>query len=113
MPRLPPCGVRASTREMRWHRVQPFLARRAERVGIHARNKPRANWILLDIPHTLRKLLFRRDLTFVETSHPHIHLALQPKGITTLDELHSFLKRNLKSWRDQRVEMIRHDNVRM
>ena len=98
---------------MRRHRVQPFVARRTERVGIRARYKPRSNWIFLDIAHAVSKLLRCRYLAFVETPHPNIHLALQAKGKTALNKLHGLLKGNLRSRCDQRVEMIWHDDIRM
>ena len=76
-------------------------------------SKPPPHRILLDIPHTAHELLFRRNLALVEAAHPHIELAFQAEGEAALDELHRFFKRNIRSGRDQSVEMIRHDDERM
>ena len=68
------------------------------------------NRIVFDIPHTTYELLFRQNLALVETPHPHIELALHPKGKSSFDELHSFLKRNIGSRCDESVKMIGHDD---
>ena len=82
-------------------------------MGSRRRYKSPANGVLLDIQHTVLELLFGHDLALVEAAHPHIHLAFQAEGEASLDELHGFLKRNVRSRRDQSVEMVRHDHKRV
>ena len=84
-----------------------------ERIRLRRRYKTPPDRIVLNIPHTIHKLLFGQYLALVEAAHPHIELALQPEGEAALDELHGFFKRNIRSGRDQRVKMVRHDDERM
>ena len=56
------------------------------------------------------ELLLRHDLALIEAAHPNIELALQAEGEAALDELHGFFKRNVRSRRNQSVEMVGHDD---
>jgi hypothetical protein len=76
-------------------------------------SQPRANGILLDVVHRGQTSLPGRDLAPIEAFHPHIGLALQSKGKPTLYVLHGFLQRDFGSWREQNMEVIRHDDESM
>ena len=76
-------------------------------------HNPSPHRVLLDVPHTIYEFLFAHDLALVKAAHPHFRLGLQPEGEAALDELHGFFKRNIRSGRDQCVEMVRHDDVRV
>src|SRR5579863_2769326 len=99
--------------QMHRHRVHLPASRGTERILPRRRHKSLAYRILLYIPHTAHKLLFRRNLALVEAAHPNIELTLQAKRKAALDELHGLFKRNIRSRRNQSVEMIRHDDERM
>jgi len=92
------------------HGIQRAMGGGAEGIRIRRLRKPPANGVLLDIAHTAYELLFAHDLALVEAAHPHVELALQAEGESALDELHRFFKRNIRSRRDQRVEMVGHDD---
>ena len=95
---------------MRRHRVPGTSRRRAEQIRLAIRHKPTSNRILLNIQNTVHKLLFRHDLAFVEAAHPHILFALQPERKASLYKLHCLFERNVRSRRNKRVEMVRHDD---
>ena len=95
------------------HGVQWAMGSGAEGMGLRHRHKSPANWVLLDIQHTVLELLLGHDLALVEAAHPSIHLAFQAEGEAPFDELHGFLKRNVPSGRNQSVEMVRHNDERV
>jgi len=82
-------------------------------MGLWRRYKSPANGILLDIPDTAYELLFAHNLAFVEAAHPDIQLAFQAKGEASLDELHGLFERNIRSRRNQSMEMVGHDDERV
>jgi hypothetical protein len=82
-------------------------------MSLRRRDESPANRISFDVPHTLNELLFRHDLALIEAAHPHIQIALQAEGEAALNELHGFFQRNVLSGRDQRVEMLGHDDKGM
>jgi hypothetical protein len=82
-------------------------------MSLRHRYKSPANGVLLEIQHTVDELLFGHDLAFVEAAHPHVQPAFQAEGKASLNELHGFFERNIRSGRDQSVEMVRHDDQRV
>ena len=95
--------------QMERHGVQR-TASGVEGMGLGRCYKSSANWVRLDVPYTAHKLLFGQDLALVEAAHPYIVLALQAERKAALDELHRFFQRNIRSGRNQSVEMLRHDD---
>lgn len=75
-----------------------------------ASKQAQANRVLFDIPHSVREPLLAHDLALAEAARPYIQLAFQAEGKTSLDELHGFFKRDLRSRRDESVEMVGHDH---
>jgi len=108
-----PLGPGLFLLQMKRHRIKPSTCSRAEAIIVRRCRKSSPYRVFFDIPRTAHELLFRRDLALVEAAHPHIKLALQAKGEAALDELHRYFQRNIRSWRNQSVKMVGHDDKRV
>ncbi|HUY94862.1 MAG TPA: hypothetical protein VMU71_06170 [Terracidiphilus sp.] len=97
---------------MKRHRVESIVPRRAEWKLLNRRNQPPPNRILFDISHTADKLLYAHNLTLVKAAHLYIELALQAEREAAIAELHGLFEQNVRSRRDQSVEVVRHDDER-
>jgi hypothetical protein len=49
----------------------------------------------------------------VGAAFPHVELTFEAEGEATVDKLHGFFKRDVRSGRDQRMKMIGHQNEGM
>lgn len=84
-----------------------------ERILSCRTNQSPPDRILFDIFPARVELLDRSNLHLIEPSLPNVSLALQAKRESALDELQGSFERNIWSWGEQKMEMIRHDHKRV
>jgi hypothetical protein len=72
-----------------------------------------ANGILFDVMQVLGVVQVVLDAMLFEASFPYFEGAFEMEGKSSLDELHGLFKRDVFSGRQEQVDVVGHDDVRV